>query len=65
MRAAYPTFIFVRVDRPLRAALDRRAAASGLTVSELARRELRAGLDRDRPDDPPPSAPAVALRPAA
>lgn len=69
MAVDYPAHLYIRVERTLRAALTREAQSAGLSVSELARRELRSALDtrRTRPEDrdPPPAAPAIALRPAA
>lgn len=71
MTVRLPSWLYVRVDRDLRAALANEAATIGTSVSELARRELRSALarrlspaDRD-PPPPPPAAPAAALRPAA
>ena len=72
MSVAYPSCLYIRVERELRAALLREAATEGMTASELARRALAAGLVsiRSRPtgpgDDPrPPSAPAASMRTAA
>ena len=36
--------LYIRIDRPLRAALMDTAAAEDITVSDLARRELRKAL---------------------
>ena len=43
-RIKFPSYLYVRVDRSLRAALLIAAEAQGLTVSDLARRELRKAL---------------------
>lgn len=36
-----PSHLYIRIDRPLRAALVGAAEAQGVTISDLARRELR------------------------
>lgn len=43
-RVNFPSYLYIRVDRPLRAALVCAAEAAGVTVSDLARRELRKAL---------------------
>lgn len=46
-RAKLPSHLYIRIDRPLRAALVGSALAQGLTGSDLARRELRKALAPD------------------
>ena len=43
-RVKFPSYLYVRVDRPLRASLVAAAKARGITVSDYARRELRKAL---------------------
>jgi len=43
-RVKFPNWLYVRIDNPLRAALASAALSQGLTVSDLARRELRKAL---------------------
>ncbi len=45
-RVKFPSYLYVRLDRPLRAAIVGATEAQGLTVSDLARRELGAGRYR-------------------
>lgn len=68
MRTAHDETLHLRLPRDLRAALDGEARASGVKLSTLTRNALALGLRaiRTGPDrDPPPSAPAAAMRVAA
>lgn len=66
MRCKFPSHLYIRVDRDLRSALNRRAEAAGETVSAFARRELRSALTgQPDPRDPSPGAPGAAMRAAA
>jgi len=65
MRCKFPAHLYIRVDRDLRAALNDGAKASGENVSTFARRALRKAIRSTDQPDPPPSAPASALRAAA
>lgn len=44
MPQKYPDHLFIRVDRELRAGLVEAARAASLSVSEMGRRLMRAGL---------------------
>ena len=48
-RIKLPSHLYIRIDRLLRAALIDAAAAQDLTVSDLARRELRKALAASAP----------------
>ena len=48
-RTKLSSHLYVRVDSPLRDALADAAEAQGVTVSDFARRELRAALDAPAP----------------
>lgn len=48
MSVRYPTHLYVRVDRPLRADLLAAAEARGVNVSAVAREFLRKALDKSR-----------------
>ena len=62
MRAQFPSHLYVRVDRSLRAGLIAAAAAQGITVSTLARSLLQRALN---PDVGVVGAPAGHRRPSA
>lgn len=53
MTVQYPSHLYIRIDRPLRAALLLAADGAGQNVSAFARGILQRGLDQDRIEERP------------